>query len=632
MAGYDIAGVIGTWIAAFFAVVALLGVIGPVLVWRASRTERHKALAAVGDDSHGFISRGIHAGPNIWLLQRVRAPILNLAPRYIDGGFVIDADAVHEASSPSTWVNFGILMRAYGVNTSTGDNLVIRSVRTLLPVHRLWILAVGLKGRYGERRDRGKLGQNNRIVRLSTPRGARRTYSHNGLDSYDSREDDDLPSVYPRSNSRLPQNHNQDMELNTSLYGVTGSFMGRVRSQDDDISVLSFQIASQFDIRQLEPDKLPLKALFMLASGCLPMRDDCFVSLVEVSFENSAEDSSDSDDAFVIRDQPSRPRARMRSNPGQHPEHRRSHSKNALSNAYKLFPASEKDPVLDEMARPFGADKEDVHVLAPVRSNASLASRFRRYDGMTYVPAEDEWICLPEDKTHIRLYINRADAQSMAHSLLHIQWHPESYLLGAPLRAIGMRLLAFSASRLVHIASRVIVGLDKLGLGNSEERKLREALEPVLRKIEKQGVPDRTTAALCYKLDYILDNLGQREERRIIDSMIGILMITNQEYQELFYQSLRHLQQITTSTIQVDMRAGTIKIPSAFGVLQTFTIDLDAIYRGQTRSHESVNVPYSATVLASLRGCLRSQMLSNCFDADPLMETIQDCGDVVYLQ
>ena len=79
MAALDIASVIGTWIAAFVAILALVGVIGPVLIWRASRTERNLAISAI-DDDNTFRSRGIHAGPAIWLLQRMRAPILNTAP------------------------------------------------------------------------------------------------------------------------------------------------------------------------------------------------------------------------------------------------------------------------------------------------------------------------------------------------------------------------------------------------------------------------------------------------------------------------------------------------------------------------------------------------------------------------
>ena len=61
MAALDTASVIGTWVAAFVAILALVGIIGPILIWRASTTERHLAIAAINDDYNTFKSRGIHA-------------------------------------------------------------------------------------------------------------------------------------------------------------------------------------------------------------------------------------------------------------------------------------------------------------------------------------------------------------------------------------------------------------------------------------------------------------------------------------------------------------------------------------------------------------------------------------------
>lgn len=49
----DIAGVVGTWVAAGLAVIALFGVVGPILVLRASRTERHKAIIGIGPRNRG---------------------------------------------------------------------------------------------------------------------------------------------------------------------------------------------------------------------------------------------------------------------------------------------------------------------------------------------------------------------------------------------------------------------------------------------------------------------------------------------------------------------------------------------------------------------------------------------------
>jgi len=166
----EVAGVIGTWVAAFFAIVALVGIIGPVLIWRASRTERHQALAAIGNDNHGFVSRGIHAGPSIWLLQRVRAPLLDKGPKAIDSSFALNIDTIKETASESSWVQFGVLVKTYGVDFRRGDDIEIYSARSFLPVHKLWLLCIGLVGRYGDRGDKGKLASSSRVVSLATPR------------------------------------------------------------------------------------------------------------------------------------------------------------------------------------------------------------------------------------------------------------------------------------------------------------------------------------------------------------------------------------------------------------------------------------------------------------------------------
>ncbi|KAG7008493.1 hypothetical protein G7Y79_00005g016340 [Physcia stellaris] len=114
MGSLDIAGVIGTWAAAFIAILALVGIIGPILIWRASRTERHKALAAAANDNE-FITKGIHAGPNIWLLQRVKASLLKTAPVLIDSTFVLNHTAFKEVTMETTWVSLGHLIKAYGL-------------------------------------------------------------------------------------------------------------------------------------------------------------------------------------------------------------------------------------------------------------------------------------------------------------------------------------------------------------------------------------------------------------------------------------------------------------------------------------------------------------------------------------
>lgn len=72
----------------------------------------------------------------------------------------------------------------------------------------------------------------------------------------------------------------------------------------------------------------------------------------------------------------------------------------------------------------------------------------------------------------------RADAQEMAHSLLQMPWHPESYLLGASRGSMGICLLTGVSHRVVPVAHRISSGIDRLGLGEQERKKLQQVSEP----------------------------------------------------------------------------------------------------------------------------------------------------------
>ena len=617
MAALDIASVIGTWVAALVAILALVGIIGPVLIWRASRTERHLAISAIDDDDNTFRSRGIHAGPGIWLLQRMRAPILNITPASFEESISLNFDVVKEPISTTNWVQFGILLQAYGVRYGTGDRIEIRNRKTHLPVHKFWILFLGLKGRYCKRTDLGRLRSSLRSV-VIPPRGEHhRRFRRPGFLASDD-DSDNVEAVTP--------------EPFGPLFGVTGKVEGRVTAGDENVPVLKFQLAPSKDLRKLEPDVLPIREIYLLSVGCIRLQSGGYCSLFES--EMAADDeSSDSDDQRVIVSHRLRytdgTPARRKQSRGYYRDGERYH---AGLDAYKLVLADEFDAAFVEKAKPFNATGEHLKVLSRVKYSSSLSADLEEYKRRTYVPAESPWIRLWLEQSHQeQAFIVRADAQEMAHSLLQILWHPESYLLGSSRHAIGMRLLTNSASRFSRVAERISRGIHSVGLGNAERTRLQEVLEPAIRKAEKDAA-DRTSTTSMYKLDRVLDELGQRDDKLIIDRMVGILMLTNEEFQELLYQSLRHLQDTPLGVVQVDLRAATIKIPSAFGFMQTFVLDLDRIYPSKERNHDTQSVPYSAVVLAALKGCLRSYMLKQCFDSRPLFRMVDQCSDVVLLE
>ncbi|KAM0425466.1 hypothetical protein ACHAPT_009255 [Fusarium lateritium] len=116
----DVASTVGTWIAVVVAIVALISIIAPCLLFRAAHTERSQALNAVDDADTGYVTQRLRLTENIHL-HRVQAPLLDQPPT---GGY--------------------------------GDSLHIRRGEAWFPIHRLHILGIGLRGRYEHRKDRGE--------------------------------------------------------------------------------------------------------------------------------------------------------------------------------------------------------------------------------------------------------------------------------------------------------------------------------------------------------------------------------------------------------------------------------------------------------------------------------------------
>ena len=263
-----------------------------------------------------------------------------------------------------------------------------------------------------------------------------------------------------------------------------------------------------------------------------------------------------------------------------------------------------------------------------------MLAELEDYSFLTYVPSASQWIRTPpgsrEEYSHgwrtgsdNTKYILRADAQTMACSPLWLIWNPEGYLFPTKKFGLGARLLINVSHRLSPMMSRLGEGINSLDISDSERKPLLNNLSSLHRNLQKYRIqPTRKYWKRLVALDTELESLGQRDDRKIVELMIGVLMITNEEFQTLLYQSLRHLQGAASSTITVNLAAATITVPSAFGVLQTFHIDLDRIDPGGARNAEAFTVTYTAVILAATKACLRSTMLRDCFDASTLLRDV----------
>jgi hypothetical protein len=153
MGEIDILSLVGTWVAAVVAIIVLVGIAGPILVYRASRTERHKAIAAIEDDAHEYIGRGVWFGPKIRLFKRLHVPKLDREITFKDGDFTLPSDKLSIPESRTSWIKLSALLKGYNFKLTVGDYLVVKDGKALLPIHRRWILGIGIAGRFGHRMD-----------------------------------------------------------------------------------------------------------------------------------------------------------------------------------------------------------------------------------------------------------------------------------------------------------------------------------------------------------------------------------------------------------------------------------------------------------------------------------------------
>jgi hypothetical protein len=235
--GLDVASTVGTWLAAALALVALLGIIAPFLLWTTLRSERHIAHQAIDDPLHLFVSSGIP----IWRKKKIfrRAAV----PRLIDipqlpkefSGQRQD-NCLKDPPSKRGWIGYCSALRAFslpGSNDRNGD-LVVEDRETWLPTHKLWVLVLGLLGRYSDREDKGQV-------------------------------------ILEKNSNRLDHEDNSGDRESDVLYGSIGPLRYRAHDESGHPDRLYLATYNRQLRGSLTPDAISLKHLFWLAAGCLPL-------------------------------------------------------------------------------------------------------------------------------------------------------------------------------------------------------------------------------------------------------------------------------------------------------------------------------------------------------------------------
>ncbi|KAK8006208.1 hypothetical protein PG991_012505 [Apiospora marii] len=308
----DLVSAVGTWLAVGLAVIALVGVVGPILVWRATKGERNRAINAIEEgeaESFGYVGRGLWAGRRMRLFRRVSNPLLQNEPDLGDNkhfAFQAPPDSPQQAASsaarlfgwkhkagssskpqPSNestdWVQFGSLAEAYSIPMKKGDNLVVEDGRAWLPVHTSWLLLLGLLGRYGPWQDKGRL----------PPTIARGTASNQArvgtLRQRSTGRPRSLPTSRPWEKSHTPWEDAHDRRSFGSvtynpLYGLEGTLFtpSHIPRDTGDQKRVFFSRHRANRTGQLTPNKYGVDLLFWMAVGCIPTSSGDILCLADV--------------------------------------------------------------------------------------------------------------------------------------------------------------------------------------------------------------------------------------------------------------------------------------------------------------------------------------------------------------
>lgn len=654
MAALDIAGVVGTWVAAGLALIALIGIIGPILILRASRTERHRAIVRIGSRNHGYISKGIPVWPGVRLAQRVRAPRIDMVRKFKNKEWVefdskrIVLDNSKGSESPASWVSFGAFLEGYAVKFEVNSDIVIINGSAFLPVSKAFLMTFALVGRFSDEPDR------------------RRKIKGDGVRMWDRRNSRKFTQYdYELGAQRAFSRHNH-LPIR-AIHGLTGSLSFKMLDQDIHEPVARDTVKASWSVvfdeeSTLEPLEIPsdpisLEDIGMLCLGFLPFHGDNYINFLDpLEDENEKSEDSDIDETNQVGKGYTRRVSRRTADidDDSFSGNRRQMERARTPARFKAiinpndppitvisYELSDITVVEAEILAPFPLQENAKYfALYEMNLDGKTQSELRRLSEHTFVPAAAPWVRLEappyaQSKARTEYFIRRVDAQRIALSLLNIPWHPEGYLIPGVAdehsRAKVTHLLCSISERTRPFLIRLQEGVAALDLSSRDAQTFLKFSEPVV----KRAASSPTRRSLLEAL-FLFDNVVEKlqHERIEVQQMVGILMLTNEEFTDLVYQSARHMTAPSKAPIEFDLRAGTLTIPSTFGTIQTFELDMDVLQKQQLQlgAQGNISVKHSDVLKAALRAYLRSLMLASCYDAEPLIDCFDSITeDVLYM-
>jgi hypothetical protein len=132
-----------------------------------------------------------------------------------------------------------------------------------------------------------------------------------------------------------------------------------------------------------------------------------------------------------------------------------------------------------------------------------------------------------------------------------------------------------------------------------------------------------------FDLDKALVSLLHRD--KYVNDAVGVLMLTNSEFRAMITQSARHIPEVATKTLNLDLGIGALLVPAVMGYIQEFPVEFPALYPGEEARAGIIAVPYPQLMFACLKACVRSTFLETSLDSLPLFKAVTNMRPVVHM-
>jgi hypothetical protein len=649
--GVDIASAVGTWLAVVLALVALFGIIAPFLLWTTLRSERHIAHQAIDDPLHLFVSSGIRIWHNTRILRRARVPRLTDIPQLPKefNGQRKD-DCLKDPPSITGWIGFCSALRAFSLPGSKNRNgdLVVEGRQTWLPAHKLWVLVLGLLGRYSDREDKGQV-------------------------------------IVEKSNTRLDYDRDiGDHELGV-LHGSIGPLRSRVHDESGHPDSLYLATYNRHLRGSLTPDAISLGYLFWLAAGCLPLGSKVLdLSMVRTPFRSRAaakrrrrrsegSGSSPSSSASTNSEPADEETgAAQAGEDAQEAAQRRWESKRDSYDGLDFYYLEQMEDILPSAkwtiwANAMGCDMEAVHtiekleicdtddiqVITSILDNVPskqrhdilktrLNERCNNDEVQVQLPREriqnttGPWIAamllsydIGEPPRGFQdAYIRRVDFQSIALAALSVPVTPRHFLFNFDRGQRVFDILILPRLKQREILHAVKQTLPHWDLDNQAAfEQLLEAAE----NVQASGNHSRRDAEVLYQLDSHISTISHGS--MVVRQAIGLLYLTSHEFRSFIDELAASDAAAEHSSIHVNMPSNQVECVAASGEQTTWRLDFHAVFPSATlpAALPRTRVALKDLMLAALQAWARITWFAQPVNAQPLLNFVDALSDVVHV-